>query len=345
MQTYTVRKITKDSKGRTVVRTVGSNLLTPPNNVGPASTPNYDSLVAPAIHGFKDGTKVFAGQRDDPFFVDLGWHVRPAELPQRAPRGVHDRRHRRPQGLLGEHDRHPGADHTAHAHQERPDRPRQHQLGGRRLRDGLAAGDRPQEGLGALAAGLPPGEPTRQRGHHPAGQEGPLEPQRPADDKQFEKYYLKPELAGVVNLLYDLGSPTTGRIDLTTILLKGIPPKNGLGLPTTQIGNKPVTADLARINLAAPPTAFADQTRGGLLDGQLDGHPNGRRLVDDTVNIAERAVAGVLAPAFGLPAANGSNAALVPLLGDGVNANDVPFLTTFPYVATPGSGFASVPHS
>jgi hypothetical protein len=66
--------------------------------------------------------------------------------------------------------------------------------------------------------------------------------------------------------------------------------------------------------------------------------------VDDTVDIAERAVAGVLAAPLGLPAPNGSNAALVPLLGDGVNANDVPFGTSFPYVADPGSGFASVPH-
>ena len=72
VQTYTVRKITTDSKGRTVVTSLGRNLLTPPNNVGPASTPNYASLVAPAIHAFKDGTKVFAGQRDDPFFVNLG---------------------------------------------------------------------------------------------------------------------------------------------------------------------------------------------------------------------------------------------------------------------------------
>ena len=98
------------------------------------------------------------------------------------------------------------------------------------------------------------------------------------------------------------------------------------------------------MNLAVPPTPFASQTRGGLLDGQADGFPNGRRLVDDTVDIEERAVAGVLAPASGCPPPNGSNAALVPLLGDGVNANDVPFLASFPYVATPGSGFDSVPH-
>ena len=50
VQTYTVRKITRDAKGRTYVKTLGRDLLTPPNNVGPRSTPNYESLVAPAIH-------------------------------------------------------------------------------------------------------------------------------------------------------------------------------------------------------------------------------------------------------------------------------------------------------
>ena len=98
------------------------------------------------------------------------------------------------------------------------------------------------------------------------------------------------------------------------------------------------------MNLAAPPTT-GTQNRIGLLAGDADGFPNGRRLVDDIVDIEERAVGGVLASAFGLPAPNGTNAALVPLLGDGVNANDRPFLPSFPYVATPGSGFDSVPHA
>ena len=59
---------------------------------------------------------------------------------------------------------------------------------------------------------------------------------------------------------------------------------------------------------------------------------------------ARRLGFGAKARAFGLPAPNGANAALAPQLGDGVNANDVPFLPSFPYVATPGSGFDSVPH-
>ena len=66
-QTYTVTKIVG---GKTTV--VGSGLMTPPDNIGPRSTPNYDALAAKGIHSLNDGTTVFAGQRDDPFFADVG---------------------------------------------------------------------------------------------------------------------------------------------------------------------------------------------------------------------------------------------------------------------------------
>src|SRR5207248_8329560 len=51
---------------------VGSGLMTPPDNIGPRSTPNYDALAAKGIHSLSDGSTVFAGQRDDPFFADVG---------------------------------------------------------------------------------------------------------------------------------------------------------------------------------------------------------------------------------------------------------------------------------
>src|SRR5439155_11332648 len=43
-----------------------------PNNVGPRTFPNYGSVANQAIRNLPGGAKVFAGQRDDPFFVDLG---------------------------------------------------------------------------------------------------------------------------------------------------------------------------------------------------------------------------------------------------------------------------------
>jgi hypothetical protein len=86
-------------------------------------------------------------------------------------------------------------------------------------------------------------------------------------------------------------------------------------------------ADELRLNLAIAPTApVGHGNRLGVLGGDLAGWPNGRRLEDDVIDIAERAVGGALI-GHSLP------------LGDGVDANDVPYLTTFPYQADPFSGF------
>ena len=51
---------------------LAENVPTPPDNIGPRSTPNYNALAAAAVTNLDGGGKVFAGQRDDPFFVDLG---------------------------------------------------------------------------------------------------------------------------------------------------------------------------------------------------------------------------------------------------------------------------------
>jgi hypothetical protein len=97
----------------------------------------------------------------------------------------------------------------------------------------------------------------------------------------------------------------------------------GTGIPkVTFTGN--TFADELRINLSVPPTA--QPNRMGVLGGDNAGFPNGRRLGDDVVDIEEQAVAGFL------------QGKKVPL-GDGVDANDVPYLTTFPYQADPFSGF------
>lgn len=343
VQTYTVRKITR-AHGKTYVKTLGRNLLTPPNNVGPKSTPNYESLVAPAIQDVRHGTKVFAGQRDDPFFVDLGGVFDLLNFRSPVP-GAFE---------MGGVDGLKGYSVNTIAIQV----PITQLTGTKTIPTDINSMD---GAVGVYATASRPvitksgktswqqvsrlAEPLINEVIIPLGKKDAWNRNAPGNDKQFERFYLKPELAGILNALYDIGAPTENRIDLTTILLTGIPPNNPLGAPATQIKSRPAKADLLRVNLAAPPTPFADQSRLGLLAGQADGFPNGRRLIDDVVDIEERAVAGALAPVFGLPAPNGANAALAGILGDGVNANDVPFLTSFPYVATPGSGFDSRPHA
>ena len=53
------------------------DLPCPPCNIGPRSTPNYPSLANAAIADLGGGIKVFAGQRLDGFYVDLGVGLRP----------------------------------------------------------------------------------------------------------------------------------------------------------------------------------------------------------------------------------------------------------------------------
>jgi len=139
----------------------------------------------------------------------------------------------------------------------------------------------------------------------------------PAGDSQFEKYYKTPILAAVLNKLYKLGVQTTGRNDLVEVLGTGIPKLTYTG---------PTFADELRLNLSIPPTAHPK--RMGVLAGDNAGFPNGRRLGDDVIDIEEQAVAGFLL------------GKKVPL-GDGVNGNDKPFLSHFPYVATPWQGYAN----
>jgi hypothetical protein len=139
----------------------------------------------------------------------------------------------------------------------------------------------------------------------------------PANDAQFKKYYETPILAAVLNKLYKLGVPETGRSDLVAVLGTGIPKVTFTG--TT-------LADELRLNLSIPPTAHPN--RMGVLAGDNAGFPNGRRLGDDVVDIEEQAVAGFL------------QGKKVPL-GDGVNANDVANLDHFPYVAAPHEGYSN----
>ncbi len=74
-QSFTMTQRTTGGRGQPSSSVLGQNLKTPPVYVGAKSTPNYEALATAAIHTIGSGAnaiKVFAGQRDDPFFVDLG---------------------------------------------------------------------------------------------------------------------------------------------------------------------------------------------------------------------------------------------------------------------------------
>jgi hypothetical protein len=152
----------------------------------------------------------------------------------------------------------------------------------------------------------------------------------PKNDAQFASFFLDPTLARVVNALTDgaVAIPTPPRTDLLPVVTYA-PPIAANGTPAGPV------ADLLRLNTGVNPTLPATPTftRLGLLGGDPAGFPNGRRLPDDVVDLALRLVAGgVLAgPAF-------ANSPINSKLGDGVNVNDQPYRTTFPYLANSPSG-------
>jgi len=147
---------------------------------------------------------------------------------------------------------------------------------------------------------------------------------QPVNDSQFAAFDLDPLLARVFNAVFGINIPAPPRTDLLPLVTYAAP----IAAPGTPAG--PI-ADLMRLNTGVPPTPMAKRRRLGLLAGDPAGFPNGRRLTDDVVDIAERVVSGgVLSPGFNVAPNN--------LLGDGVNAPDVPPQETFPYVHYAYSG-------
>lgn len=142
-------------------------------------------------------------------------------------------------------------------------------------------------------------------------------PSKDADTPPYSAVVLKPELAGLMKAVLGLDVPTSNRTDLVSIFLTGV---DGLTKPKNVRA-----AEMLRLNTSIKPTAADKVSRLGVFGGDNQGFPNGRRLADDVTDIAVQAVAGKLVDGY----------KVAPELGDGVNANDKAFSTTFPYLASP----------
>jgi Domain of unknown function (DUF4331) len=155
----------------------------------------------------------------------------------------------------------------------------------------------------------------------PLGKKDLFNATQPSDDlKNFGRYVLSPQLAKVINVLFPgLKVPETNRTDIVQALLTGIP-----GLTQIRPGAPPT--DTLKINLGVAPNP--KPSRFGVIGGDTQGFPNGRRLADDVTDIELRVIGGFL-KGNRLP------------LGDGVDQNDVAFRATFPYVAPPRAGLDS----
>jgi Domain of unknown function (DUF4331) len=339
-QTYTVTRLVRKA-GNSFTKTVlGSGIPVPPANIGPRSNPSYDPFVG--VTDLGNGRKVFAGPRDDPFFVDLGsifdlGGLRPfnfAHLIPLANAAGQD-------GVLNYNT------HTIAVQVPKTDLLRVPAADGRigiyasasRPKIRVLRGDGSVDTQGPWVQVSRLGNPLVNEVLIPLGKKDLWNASDPKNDAQFLDRYTTPELAALVNLLYPSLPDTqeTGRADLVAVLLTGVTLPDGT--PFTFTGDR--KADLLRLNTAVPPTASPNPL--GVLAGDLQGFPNGRRLVDDVTDIEVRAVAcgygPVLAGLLGLCNLSPNNA-----IGDGVGANENTFLAQFPYVAAPNRGYEHTGH-
>ena len=333
-QTYSVTLVQHGPGHSERSEILGTDLPTPPDNIGPRSTPDYEALAAAAVRNLPGGVRVFAGQRDDPFFVDLGSvfdlaGLRPFNLAHLIPLPAEPGR-----DAVARYNTHSIAIQVPIAQLVRNS---QSSIGiyasASRQQVRILRNDGSTDDGGPFVQVSRLGEPLINEVVIPLGLKDRWNRTDPEDDAQFERLYSGPEVSRLENLLYGSAlAPisVTGRTDLVTILLTGVPNLNFTGA---------TRADLLRLNTAVAPTAVVGAgNRLGVLAADLAGFPNGRRLEDDIVDIDLRAFAegygSFLNGLLGLPNKSPNNQ-----LGDGVDANDKPFLTQFPYVASPYQGY------
>jgi hypothetical protein len=325
---------------------LGDNLACPPCNIGPRSTPNYDDLAAAAVHHIARETTVFAGQRNDGFFVDLGaifdlGDIRELNMAHLIPMAA---------GTSVDPLK------TMNIHTIAIKVPIR-----RLTRDGSVPSD-PASALSVL--GIWGGASRRKvqvRDGHSVKQSGPwVQVSRlgnplfnevivpigdkdrwnavdPSDDSGFEQYVNQPELAKLLPVLYpgafpNLAAYSKNRADLHAILLTGIP---GGIVPGFQNFTGPKPADMLRLNVAIPPTN-SNPNALGVVGGDLAGYPNGRRVFDDVVSIELKAVAGATIPLVDPSyTVDGAVGAVSSYLAPGADR----YQASFPYLGTPHDGY------
>lgn len=331
-QNYTVTMSKRIGAGIAQTTELGSGLFAVPSNVGPRTMPNYAALADQGVYSLAGGVRVFAGQRQDPFYIDLGGafdtlnlrrtpplltaaedatdDVNPFGIDMLAGFNVNTIAIEVPAAMLSEGSQVIGA----YANTSRPAATVQGSGSGQVQVQRLA---------NPLVNELVIGTPDKDQWNRSDAN----------SEEDFLGYYLKPRLAAALQLVYgvptgctpfgtsacspnppantDLTLGNLNRTDLVNVLLKYSPDETNL-------------SELLRLNLAVPPTPLAGQKRLTILAGDNAGWPNGRRPRDDVTDVALRVVGG---PNY-----------IAGLAGDGVNVDDAVLLDRFPFLALPADG-------
>ena len=324
-QTYDVTLV--DNSGRkTKTKTLVDNAIAVPSNVGEASMPDYAALRDEGIVDVRGGGSAFAGQADDPFFLDLRvfdllYGADFSEIGDDTLAGfnVNTLALQVPQDMLaaeGDAEDNPIVGVWSTAERKR--------LEVRKSRRGKRVSNDYRQ-VSRL------GMPLVNEVVIPLKDKDNWNASFPNKDAQFGEYVVDPELPKLIEAIYGdatgLEAPDPPRNDLVSVFLTGV---DGLNKPA-QV--KP--SEMIRLNMSIPPCEppeCSDYSRLGVIGGDIAGYPNGRRLADDVIDISLQVVMGEL---VGQPND----------LGDAVDANDFDFGGSFPYVSLPTAGSDADPHN
>jgi hypothetical protein len=280
-----------------------------PSNVGKASMPDYAALSQAGVTraGGSDNYTTWAGQAEDPFFLDLrvfdllyGGDFSETGDDTLAGFNVNSVALQVPRREL--------------ANKNQPNRRPKVGIWTTTDRKGTTGGWHQISRLGM---------PLVNEVVIPLKDKDRFNASRPKNDGQFLRYVTHPELPKLIEAVYGVEAPAEPRDDLVSVFLTGI---KGLNMPVTP-NFKP--SEQLRLNMNTPPTE--NPNRLGVIGGDNQGYPNGRRLADDVIDISLQVVMGEL---VGSPND----------LGDGVDGNDAQFRDSFPYLALPASGSNADPH-
>lgn len=338
-QTYTVVMVDRSAGRRIPLQSVdGGPLFAVPSNAGPRTMPDYESLFEQGIYDLDMGITVFAGTTNDAFFIDLGaafdslnFRVVPGPTSTGVPAVLSDEQDQSTINFVA--DEVSGYNVNAIALQV-PISLLTDDSGGTigtygstaRSRTEIRSANQPVQGIGRQVQVQRMGNPLFNELLIGTGSKDLWSRAQPSADAQFADFALDPLIARAAQAAYGgaFDLPTPPRLDLLPLVTYA-PPIASPGTPAGPI------ADLLRLNVGVAPTPFEQASRLGLLGGDPAGFPNGRRPLDDVTDIVLRVVVGgVLVSGFDVFPNN--------RLGDGVNVDDAPIRTTFPYVAPAHDG-------
>jgi hypothetical protein len=305
-QTYTVTEVR--GRSRTVLFR-NQKLIAVPSNVGPSTmagpggTPDYENLASQGI--YEDGdVRVFAGQRAETFYIDLGAvfdtvnlrRTVPALSPTEDANDAAD-----PFGV----NRFSGANVNTIAievpigritdDQAGPDDTGQPVIGvyastNRQAVRVLNAIGKPRN-AGRFVQVARLGNPLVNELIIDTPFKDRWNATDPRNEAQFLRFYQNPTIVTALNILFGAPVPSTPRNDLAQLLLK----YPGQLLPSNGTCGTPC-AELLRLDVSEPPTAAEMQSRlGAALGGDPAGFPNGRRPNDDATDIVVRVAGGPVA--------------------------------------------------